>query len=121
MKQQDRSIERNQDFVMTTFFLFFWSSPPNMRANFVQKKNNIGFGAKCSPDRCLIPNSTGRRCVSVSSPKFLCPSPQTHHSGSVPDTILFYSQGMIYTVVCNQTANKSSSFVFLNVELRTSF
>ena len=86
MKQQDRSSERNQvalDFAMKTFFLFVWSSPPNLRAKSIPKKDNTGFGAKYSPDRCRIPNSSGLGCVSVPSPKFLCPPPPNTISSSV--------------------------------------
>ena len=118
MRQQDRSSERNQvalDFAMKTFF--FWSSPPNLRAKSTPKKDNTGFGAKYSPDRCRIPNLYGLGCVSAPPPKFLCPLPQTRYSGSVPRTALFYSQCTIYTVVCDQIANKSFSFVVLNASI----
>ena len=120
MKQQDRSSECNQvalDFAMKTFFLFFRSSTPNLRAKSIPKKDNTGFGAKYSPDRCRIPNSSGLGCVSVPPPSFCAPLPQTHYSGSVPGTVLFYSQHTIYTVVCDQIANKSSSFVVLNASI----
>ena len=101
---------------MKTFFLFFWSSPPNLRAKSMQKKDNIGFGAKYSPDRCRIPNSSGLGCATCPLLSF-CAPPQTHYSGSVPGTILFYSQCTINTVVCDQTANKSASFVLLNASI----
>ena len=113
MKQQDRSSSLR--FCDEDLF-FFWSSPSNLRANSTLKKDNIGFGAKYSPDRCSIPNSSGLGCVSVTPPEFLCP-PQTHYSGSVPGTVLFYSQRTIYTVVCDQIASKSSSFVLLNASI----
>ena len=100
---------------MKTLFFIFWSSPPNLRAKSIPKKDNTGFGAKYLPDRCRIPNSSGFGCVSIPPPKFLCPLPQTHYSGSMPGTILFYSQCTIYTVVCDQIAKISSSFVLLNI------
>ena len=124
MKQQDRSSERNQvafDFAMKTFFSFFWSSPLNLKVKSIQKKDNIGFGAKYSPDRFRIPNSSSLGCVSVPHPSFCAtpfpPPPQTHYSGSVPGTILFYSLCAIYTVVCDQIVNKSLSFVLLNASI----
>ena len=101
---------------MKIFFVFFWSSSPNLRAKSIPKKNNKGFGAKYSPDRCRIPNLSGLGCLSVPPPKFLCP-PQTNYSGSVPGTILFYSQCTIYTVVCDHIANKLSSFVLLHATI----
>ena len=120
MKQQDRSSERNQvtiDFSMKTFFIFL-SSLPNLRAKSMPKKDNTGFGAKYSPDRCRIPNSSGLGCVSVPPPKFLCPPP--------PNTLLrlrarYYSLCTIYTVVCDQIANKSSSFAVLNASILTKY
>ena len=120
MKQQDRSSERNQvalDFVMKTFFSFFQSSPPSLRAKSIPKKDNIGFGAKYSPDLCRIPNSSDLGCVSVPPPSFCAPILQAHYSGSVPGTVLFYSQCTIYTVFCDQIANKSPSCVVLNASI----
>ena len=59
---------------------------------------------------------SGLGCVSV-PPKFWCPLPQALYSDSVPGTVLFYLQCTIYTVVCDQIGNKSSSFVVLNVSI----
>ena len=59
---------------MKTFFYFFWSSPPNLRAKSIPKEYNIGLGAKYSPDCCSIPNSSGLGCVNV-PPKVFAPLP----------------------------------------------
>ena len=59
---------------MKTFFYFlFWSSPPNLRAKSIPKEDNIGFGAKYSPDCCGIPKASGLGCVSVLQKVFLPP------------------------------------------------
>ena len=39
----------------------------------IPKKDNLGFGAKYSPDRCRIPNSSGFGCVNVPRPSFCAP------------------------------------------------
>ena len=57
-------------------FLFFWSSPTNLRTKSVLKEDNIGFGAKYLPDWCCIPNASGLGCVSIPS-KVLCPPKHT--------------------------------------------
>ena len=119
MKQQNRSSERNQvalDFAMKTFFIFLVFTS-KFQGKIHTKERYHRIRSKYSPNCCRIPNSSGLGCVSFPPPKFLCPLPQTHYSGSVPDTVLFYSQCTIYTVVCDQIANKSSSFVLLNASI----
>ena len=83
-----------------------------MRAKSIPKEHSIGFGAKYLPDCCRIPNSSGLGCVSV-PPKVFVP-PETLYSGAGPATTLLYLQCTNCTVVCEQIANKSSSFVLLN-------
>ena len=96
------------------YLFIFWYSPPNLRKKSIPKAENIGFGAKYSPDCCRIPNAFGFGCVSA--PQNFC-TPETHYSGARPVTILFYLQCTNYTVVCDQIANKSSLFVLLNASI----
>ena len=72
------------------------------------------FGAKYSPDCCRIPNASG--LVSFVYPKIFVPR-ETHYSGAGLITILFFLQCTNYTVVCNQIADKSSSFALRNASI----
>ena len=119
MKQLDRSSERvssSLKFCDENLFFIFLSSPPNLRAKSIPKKDNIGFGEKCSSDCSDISKAFGLGCVSV-LPKIFCPPPETHYSGSGPVTVLFYLQCTNCTVVCDQRAIKSSLFVLLHASI----
>ena len=98
---------------MTTLFL--WSLPPNLRTKSVLKEDNLGFGAKYSPDGFRIPNASGPGCVNVSRKVFL--PLKTPYFSAEPVTIRFYLLCTNYSVVCDQRANESSSFVLLNASI----
>ena len=101
---------------MKTFFYFFWSSPPNLRAISLQKKDNIRIWSKIFT-RSLPHSEFVWSRLRKRPPTQVFEPPQTHYSGSVLGAILFYSQCMINTVICDQRANKSSSFVLLNASI----
>ena len=119
-KQQDRSSERNQvalDFTMKASFFYFvslhlqiWGQNLYQRRITQDLEQNIHQIAAAFRIRLVSTAQVSPR------PSFCAPLPQTHYSGSVPGrpTVLFYSQCTIYTLVCDQIANKSSSFVVLN-------
>ena len=79
-EQQDRLSERDQvtyDFAMKTFFLFLWSSLPNLRAKSIPKKDNLGFGAKYLLTRLLKHSKSIWSSLRKHLPKSFCTSRNT--------------------------------------------